>query len=58
MSDIPTSAWVFSIVIIALVTWVTLWVTKKAYSKNGMNLIRTRYSNCCYLQQLFYFSGS
>ncbi|MEK4250524.1 MULTISPECIES: hypothetical protein [Paenibacillus] len=33
MSDIPTSAWVFSIVIIALVTWVTLWVTKKAYSK-------------------------
>lgn len=33
MSEIPASAWIFTIVIIVLVTWVTLWVTKKAYSR-------------------------
>ncbi|MHA7963805.1 hypothetical protein ACX93W_06635 [Paenibacillus sp. CAU 1782] len=33
MEKVPGSVWFWSIVIIALVTWVTLWVTKKAYSR-------------------------
>lgn len=33
MGNVPFSVWFWSIVIIALITWVTLWVTKKAYSK-------------------------
>ncbi|MFC6331392.1 hypothetical protein ACFP56_02075 [Paenibacillus septentrionalis] len=33
MADVPGSVWFFSVVIIALITWITLWVTKKAYSK-------------------------
>jgi len=33
MADIPASVWFFTVVIIVLVTWATLWVTKKAYSK-------------------------
>lgn len=30
---VPTSVWVSSLVIIAIVTWITIWVTNKAYSK-------------------------
>jgi hypothetical protein len=33
MGNVPASVWIFSAIIIVLVTWVTLWVTKKAYSK-------------------------
>lgn len=33
MANVPASVWIFSVVIIALITWMTLWVTKKAYSK-------------------------
>ncbi|GKU78321.1 hypothetical protein [Paenibacillus sp. L3-i20] len=33
MGGVPASVWIFSIIIIALVTWITLWITKKAYSK-------------------------
>jgi|GEM_PF-494212 len=30
---VPTSVWVASIIIIAIVTWMTIWVTNKAYSR-------------------------
>lgn len=30
---VPTAVWVTSIVIIAIVTWGTIWITNKAYSK-------------------------
>ena len=33
MGNVPAGVWVFAGIIIVLVTWVTLWVTKKAYSK-------------------------
>lgn len=33
MSDVPVGMWVGSIVILILVTWVTIWVTNKAYSR-------------------------
>ncbi|MCR8655972.1 hypothetical protein [Paenibacillus endoradicis] len=33
MGGVPGSVWFFTIIIIAIITWVTLWVTKKAYSK-------------------------
>ena len=31
--DVPTSVWVFTVIIIVVVTWLTIWVTNKAYSK-------------------------
>ncbi|GBG06113.1 MULTISPECIES: hypothetical protein [Paenibacillus] len=33
MGNVPGSVWIFSVIIIVLVTWITLWVTRKAYSK-------------------------
>lgn len=33
MSNVPASVWISTVIIIVLVTWVTLWVTKKAYSR-------------------------
>lgn len=30
---VPAGVWVAAVVIVIAVTWVTLWVTKKAYSK-------------------------
>ncbi|WP_279630104.1 hypothetical protein [Paenibacillus protaetiae] len=31
--DVPVSVWIFAAIIAIAVTWITLWVTKKAYSK-------------------------
>ncbi|CAM4142448.1 hypothetical protein PAAL109150_12585 [Paenibacillus alkaliterrae] len=31
--DVPAGVWIFSGIIVVLLTWITLWVTKKAYSK-------------------------
>jgi hypothetical protein len=33
MGNVPAGVWIFSGIIIALITWMSLWVTKKAYSK-------------------------
>lgn len=30
---VPASVWIISGIIVVLLTWMTLWVTKKAYSK-------------------------
>lgn len=30
---VPNSVWIWSVVIIAVVGWITIWVTNKAYSK-------------------------
>lgn len=30
---VPIGVWIFSGIIVVLLTWMTLWVTKKAYSK-------------------------
>ncbi len=31
--DVPAGVWIFAGIIVALLTWLTLWITKKAYSK-------------------------
>ncbi|MGG4142349.1 hypothetical protein ABEW34_04385 [Paenibacillus algorifonticola] len=31
--NVPIGVWIFSGLIVILLTWMTLWVTKKAYSK-------------------------
>jgi len=31
--NVPAGVWIFSGIIVILLTWLTLWVTKKAYSK-------------------------
>jgi len=31
--NVPAGVWIASAVIIVILTWMTLWVTKKAYSK-------------------------
>jgi hypothetical protein len=31
--NVPAGVWIFSGIIVVLLTWLTLWVTKKAYSK-------------------------
>ncbi|MFX3635811.1 MAG: hypothetical protein ACE3L7_27955 [Candidatus Pristimantibacillus sp.] len=33
MNGVPVGVWIFSGIIVVLLTWMTLWVTKKAYSK-------------------------
>lgn len=30
---VPNAVWVSSIVIIVIITWITIWITNKAYSK-------------------------
>jgi hypothetical protein len=30
---VPAGVWIFSGIIVVLLTWLTLWITKKAYSK-------------------------
>ncbi len=30
---VPVGVWIFSGIIVVLLTWLTLWITKKAYSK-------------------------
>lgn len=31
--NVPVGVWIFSGIIVVLLTWMTLWITKKAYSK-------------------------
>lgn len=31
--NVPAGVWIFAAIIVVLLTWMTLWVTKKAYSK-------------------------
>jgi hypothetical protein len=31
--NVPVGVWVFAAIIVVLLTWLTLWITKKAYSK-------------------------
>lgn len=31
--NVPMGVWISAIVIVALLTWMTIWVTNKAYSK-------------------------
>lgn len=31
--NVPVGVWIFSGIIVVLLTWLTLWITKKAYSK-------------------------
>lgn len=31
--NVPVGVWIFTGIIVILLTWVTLWITKKAYSK-------------------------
>lgn len=31
--NVPVGVWIFSAIIVVLLTWLTLWITKKAYSK-------------------------
>lgn len=31
--NVPAGVWVFAAIIVVVLTWMTLWVTKKAYSK-------------------------
>ncbi len=30
---VPAGVWIFAGIIVVLLTWLTLWITKKAYSK-------------------------
>ncbi|RCW46494.1 hypothetical protein DFP97_109137 [Paenibacillus prosopidis] len=31
--NVPVGVWIFAAIIVVLLTWLTLWITKKAYSK-------------------------
>ena len=33
MLGVPTSVWVSSIIVVIVVSWLTFWITNKAYSK-------------------------